>query len=181
MLDSELLRQLEANWLAAGATTLEKMAPGLTDEDIDRIAAPLGFRLPEEVRRLYRWHDGSNLYPFICPRALTSLEQTVEQTLDFVEDDDAWKPGWVHVMDEKPYVVLACSGEDQGLVPVWHYDYAAFDFPSRPVFASIGDMVAFWIDLIDQGSMFWRGESWWIDEATMPDDALQRLRGVPTD
>lgn len=180
MLDAELLEQLESRWRAAGATTLQRMAPGISDDEIDRIAAPLGFRLPEEARRLYRWHDGSGVYPIIWLRGMSCLEQAVSDSVDFEGFDDNWNSGWLHLMDEKPYVLLDCSGEEHAPVPVWHYSYDD-EFPTRPVFASIGEMVEFWVALIDDGHMYWNGETWWGDEASVPAEALQRLRGVPTD
>ncbi|MEN3267947.1 hypothetical protein [Pseudonocardia sp.] len=63
-------------------------------------------------------------------------------------------------MDEKPYLIFDCRGERNAPVPVWHLDYA-YDFPTRPVFASIGAMVSFWIDLIDDGQISWDANGEW--------------------
>ncbi|MCW2995806.1 MAG: hypothetical protein JWQ18_3301 [Conexibacter sp.] len=43
-------------------------------------------------------------------------------------------------MDEKPYVIVDCSGDTDAPVSVWNYE---FTVPSRAVFASIGDMFSF--------------------------------------
>src|SRR5262249_25145829 len=37
------------------------LAPGLTRTEIDSLTATLGFRLPEEVYRLYMWRNGVSL------------------------------------------------------------------------------------------------------------------------
>jgi hypothetical protein len=50
MLDHTLLAALEARWRDLGTTMDQRMRPGLSDTDIDRITAPLAFPVPEEVR-----------------------------------------------------------------------------------------------------------------------------------
>lgn len=178
MLDSKLLAQLKRRWHSLGTTMDQPMRPGLTDTEIDRIAAPLGFPLPEEVRRLYRWHDGSGRGTMIWGRGLYSLEQSVRSTLEFRADDDDWRPGWLNAMDEKPYVAFACDGDQDQPVPVWHYDYVSPP-PTRPVFAGIGEMVAFWIELIDTNIMYWDTRAWKVRD--LPQDVERKLLGVPAD
>jgi len=153
------------------------MKPGLQDAEIDRISAPLGFDLPDEVRRLYRWRDGSGLATMIWRRGMSSLEQAVTDTLAFREDDECWQPTWLNIMDERPYVAVECGVGPQDPVPVWHYGYDWPD-PTRPVFASIGDMVAFWIELIDDGLMYWDHAQWRVGDA-IPGETLEKLSGVP--
>src|SRR5215218_9803464 len=88
MLDDEILVQLDRRWQELGTTMPDRMEPGLDDAEIDRITALLGFRVPEEVRRVFRWHRGSSLAPFTAYRTLIPLETSVQSTLDFREDDD---------------------------------------------------------------------------------------------
>lgn len=63
-------------------------------------------------------------------------------------------------------------------VPVWHLDYS-YDFPARPVFASIGDMVSFWIELVDNGHISWDVNGEWHIHEPVSDAIQQRIRGVP--
>jgi hypothetical protein len=178
MLDDEILGQLERRWQELGTTMLDRMEPGLDDGEIDRIAAPLGFRLPEEVRRVFRWHRGSSLAPFAVHRTLLPLETSVQSTLDFRQDDDDWQPDWLSFMDEKPYIALACGDFDDP-VPVWHYDYVHLP-PTRPVFASIGELFLFWIELIDNDYMYWNTPFWPMRRQT-PQDVVKKVVGVPSD
>lgn len=83
-------------------------------------------------------------------------------------------------MTEKPYVVFDCSGSETGPVAVWHYDYE-FPRPTRPVFDSIGDMVAFWIQLIDDNLIVWDVERGWQLREPIPTDLRQKIAGVPSD
>lgn len=179
LLDTELLQDLERRWDELDTSMPSRMKPGLQDIDIDRIAAPLGFKLPEEVRHLYRWHDGSGLATMIWHRGMSSLQEAVTDTLVFREDDEEWQPGWLNIMDERPYVAVDCNVGLQDPVPVWHYGYDWPD-PTRPVFASIGDMFAFWIELIDGGLMYWKREQWKISDS-VSEEILGKLSGVPND
>jgi hypothetical protein len=178
MLDDEILGQLERRWQELGTTMPDRMEPGLDDAEIDRITAPLVFRVPEEVRRVFRWHRGSSLAPFAAYRTLLPLETSVRLTLGFRQQDDDWRPNWLKFMDEKPYIVLACGSYDDP-VPVWHYDYAQLP-PTRPAFASIGELFLFWISLIDEGYMYWDAPFWRM-RPHLPEDIANKLGGVPSD
>jgi hypothetical protein len=107
-----------------------------------------------------------------------SLEQSVTSTLQFLAEDDGWRPEWLHAMDGKPYLVFACSGDYDEPVAVWHYDYVSPP-PSRPTFASIGETVAFWIELIDTNIMYWEAPNWKVRD--LPRGSEERLLAVPTD
>jgi hypothetical protein len=145
MLDESLLGALEQRWRDHGTSIPEVMQPGLSDEDIDRIAAPLGFDLPDEVRTLYRWHDGSGRYEMSWLRSMWSLEAGVTETVKDRVDAEIWRPGWLQILGERPYVRVDCLANGRhGPVPVWH-EAPEWPPPTRPVFASIGDMFSFWI------------------------------------
>jgi hypothetical protein len=131
-LDTELLDEFERRLRDRSAVFFDRLRPGLGDEEIDRLSAPLGFDLPEEVRRWYRWQNGSSSFPIILSRAFKPLATDVQSTHEFVQDDNNWHTGWLKVMDEKPYIVFDCGGAADAPVPVWHYDYN-FAVPTRPV------------------------------------------------
>jgi hypothetical protein len=178
LLTDDILRELERRWADLGTSMSERMGPGLSDGENDRIAAPLGFRVPEEARMVFRWHDGSGLKPFVLGRTLVSLEGYFWTTLDFRAFAEALRPERLHFLDEKPYVALDCGGAFDGSVPAWHYDEGP-DAPTRPVFDSIGDMFLFWIGLIDSGSMRW-DDPLWSTREPLSDGDRQKLRGVST-
>jgi hypothetical protein len=41
-----------------GAPIVDHLQPGLSDEQMDELTAPLGLSLPVEARRWWGWHDG---------------------------------------------------------------------------------------------------------------------------
>jgi hypothetical protein len=181
LFDNALIRDLEAEWRRQGVDFLDALAPGLSDPEIYRIAEPLGYKLPEEARRWYRWCNGSDLYNVVFPRYITSLQESVETTIDFASIiGDDWKTGWLRTMSERPDLVFDCRGPSAAPVPVWHYD-PEFDYPTRPVFPSIGEMVAFWIDLMRRNLMVWNPKQGWTVPDAFPDDLRERLLGVPSD
>jgi hypothetical protein len=49
------------------------------------------------------------------------------------------------------------------------------------VFESIGDMVAFWIQLIDDGLTVWDVERGWKVREPVSTDIQQMIAGVPSD
>ncbi|WP_445152675.1 SMI1/KNR4 family protein [Baekduia sp. Peel2402] len=183
-LDDNLLQALEQSWSDAGAQYLGAMRTGLSDVEIDALDARLGFALPEEVRRWYRWHDGSNEYYITSLRMMTPLADDVDQTLmleDEDEDEDqAWPRGWLRTMSDQPFVAFDCRGAKDDPVPVWHY-HLGFEVPTRPVFASIGDMVAYWTGLVTERTLTWSAETGWRLAPSAAPDVVARLGGVPTD
>lgn len=160
------------------------MAPGIDDGEIDRVSVPLGLVLPEELRRLFRWRNGSSLSDIVWRRGLFTLAHCVQSTLgmrDESDDDFVWPFEWVQIMNEKPYLAADCRGDHDAPVPIWHFDYE-FEYPTRPVFASIGDMVTFWIETIDSGEIYWSGhEGLWRAREPLAEDVAQRYGGVPSD
>jgi hypothetical protein len=179
ILNAELLASLEQRWRAAGALYLDEMAPGLTDEEINAIAAPLGFGLPEEARQWYRWHNGSSQHYVTPSRVMTPLAEDVERTLMLQEQAPSWQAGWLRAMDESPWVAFDCRPTSNDTVPVWHYD--PVDHPTRAVFQSIGDMVTLWIEILDNGIWTWSVEKGWQSRDPLPAEITESLTGVPQD
>jgi hypothetical protein len=177
LLDDELLHALEERWRKRGADTPARMAPGLRDDEIDRIAAPLGFGLPQEIRTLYRWHDGSGRYHMIWGRGMLPLRVAVVEAADPPPWDEVRRPGWMQILDERPYLMADCTVGVDDPVPIWHYG-PDWEEPTRPVFASVGDMVAFWVKLIDDDLMYWDRALWQMRDSA-PANIRERLSGVP--
>jgi hypothetical protein len=52
ILDTSLLEQLEHRWTRHGVPLSGSLVSGIGDDQIDRLAAPLGFSMTEEARRV---------------------------------------------------------------------------------------------------------------------------------
>jgi hypothetical protein len=53
-----LLDRLEGEWGRQKAPIAEFLVPGLPEDVIDAMTAPLGVRLPVEARVWWQWHNG---------------------------------------------------------------------------------------------------------------------------
>jgi hypothetical protein len=177
MLDADLLEQLEHRWLAGSPEVFERIAPGLSDAEIAEVARPLGFDLPDEVLRWFRWQNGSEPHPVIVARTFRSLVNAVSVTAEWQLIDEEVPQTWLNVVDNQPDLFFDCSGGAAAPARVWFYDVDR-GFPKRPKFESIGEMVLQWVELIDAGHLVWRADrgGWWghPDDAT---DALLELTG----
>ena len=97
-----LLERLE-QWLRLNRPDyFSRLQPGLTLEEITEISAPLGFKLPDEVIKLYQWHNGTlGFYDefFIIYRFAT-LKDAVERTLEMRESTAEYPLGVPDESDE---------------------------------------------------------------------------------
>jgi len=178
ILDADLLARFEARCRQAGALYLDELEPGASEDDFAAAEQRLGFALPEEARTWYRWHNGSAGHYVTHWRTLVALSENVEETRVLQEFDQQWPANWLRTMDEQPFLALDCGGSPSSPVPVWHYMHG-FSFPTRPVFESIGNMVSYWIELIDGEVMQWSVErGWFVNEPTSP-DVREMLGGIP--
>ena len=80
----ELLAKLDAVLLAKAPATAAALQPGLTDGQIDQLAQQGGFVLTEEMRALYRWHNGmsagaNGLAEFIPIHRFMPLDEAVQE------------------------------------------------------------------------------------------------------
>lgn len=182
MLDRDLLDRLERRWREGSPEIFERLAPGLSDAEIRDAVGPVGFSLPEEAVRWFRWQNGSEPYPVIVARTFRSLEMSITAIEDWRSIDDDVPETWLNVMDNRPDIFFDCGGEPSAPVPVWFYDFDR-GFPRRPKFQSIGEMVMQWIELIDAGHLVWRADrgGWWDLPDDAPDELLELTSNAPRD
>jgi cell wall assembly regulator SMI1 len=170
VLDAGLLAQLEDRWRACGAPVADALRPGLIDDEMDALTAPLGIHLPAEARRWWGWHDGANAKPgYEAPhlgpqRPLYPLARAVEVCItardtqrhvfrDHDPDPDApfgpyWSPSWLPLTGQGEPVVLDCSVSVDAPVPVRTF---IFEEPTvtTPGLQSIRELVSIWIEAFD--------------------------------
>lgn len=176
VLDDNLFAEYDAMLRVQRGGVPDDRPAGLTDAQIDVISESFGFRLPEEVRVWYRWHDGSR-WDMFYGRAQLSLADAVETSRESRAEDEDWQASWLQATNEKPYILFQCDGPADEPVPVWHYDYWG-EPPTRPQFESIGEMLLYWMSLVDQGHAFWHDGSWKLREP-VPAEVRSMLGGVP--
>lgn len=171
MLDEELLAAFEARLRHVGAAVVGHFAPGLDDERIDELLAPLGVDLPEEARAWWRWHNGTaRAAPpgtYIIPgreqmplEAAINLAATANLMVEAFSMPELAK--LLHLVSNKPIIYVDGNGPRDAPAPI----YSQNDEPERPEIAlpSVGDLIATWTQLIEDGVF-----------ATTPDGRWQPL------
>jgi cell wall assembly regulator SMI1 len=161
LLDQALLTDLEARWRAQGAFVGRALRPGLSDQEMNALTAPLGIDLPAEARRWWGWHDGAEPQPpgpagELGPaRAFLPLVQAVRHCQDLrdVADfgvDDEWKAGWLPLDNNKRPTLIDCSVAYNDPVPVRSF---FFEDPSAGAdgVQSMGELVNLWLAAIERG------------------------------
>lgn len=111
----EIWERIEA-WLGRYTPqVLPSFQPGATEEELKQAEAALGVALPEDLKALYRLHNGSNYASFLDRWALLSVEQGV-QTWQMGQDffhfanreisatgpvlRISWHPQWIPFMSD---------------------------------------------------------------------------------
>lgn len=154
------------------------LRPGLRDEEMDALTAPLGLRLPREARRWWGWHDGASAQPGFEPEVIGPPSMSFFPLADAVErtgsirkiqnelwerfgwegSEPDWKPGWLVLTNPERPIVIDCSVGLDDPVPV-----RSFFFQEPMVAAegvkSLGELIRIWIYAFDSGA-------WGCDLAT---------------
>lgn len=106
----QLLARLQALLETNAPAVANSLQPGLPDAEISRLEAKGGFRLSEDLRALYRWHNGmsTNGMAELLPvhRFLPLEEVVAEHALMQRQSGLAFKvfaghrKGWLHILDD---------------------------------------------------------------------------------
>jgi hypothetical protein len=156
MLDETTLDRFARSLRGAGAQSVDHLNPGLTDRQIDELTAAHGLALPEEARRLWRWHDGGS--PAAPPGAKEIAPGRRFVPLDSVLAEYAQAAadfrhlyGFDHIIEPftaKPMIFFDCRGSTDAPAPV----LVSHEFEEpKLALPSIGDLIAVWTQFIDDG------------------------------
>lgn len=175
ILSHALLDELEQRWRDHKLPIIDRLRPGLTDDQIDELTAPLGLRLPEEARTWWRWHNGVDLtgtsrdwgfdpglmvfapldrqvehYGKLRSRSRSAALADPEAGHD---EDYWWPPTWFALTKGKRSVVCDCAAPG-ATSPIYAYDVGVWEELHTPRADSFGQVVAWWIRAYDDG--IWR-------------------------
>lgn len=141
----ELLRQLEAELAKSAPPVVAALRPGLTAERIEDLISVLPQPVPEDLRTLYAWHDGTEkvhgayraeLFTFgtMAPLAdaLTLWEAVIENA------DGSWDRRWFPIFGEEYgyFHTVACGQGGGAVLTLSYLDLPAshVEYPSLPAF-----------------------------------------------
>lgn len=172
ILDDELLAGFEARLRHVGAAVVDHWAPGLEDAHIDELVAGSAIELPDEARAWWRWHNGTvagapPTRTAIVPwRNQLPLDAAVSSAASFAAErveifDMPELARQLDLVDSLPSIYVDCNGPRDTAAPI--YTQNDYTEPPQLVLPSMGELVATWMQLIDDGVF-----------ATAPDGQWQR-------
>ncbi|HEY7933172.1 MAG TPA: SMI1/KNR4 family protein [Solirubrobacteraceae bacterium] len=186
LLDPSMLDVYEELLRAQGVPVDEWLNPGLTKEEMDTKAASIGLTLPTEARVWWEWHDGesrdsreSALGPF---KPFLPLDVAIEQYMmsrdvamkaaepdnpPLDDPDFLWPPVWLPIGGDGGHpVVIDCSVAEGEPTPLWAVMWAAaVEDRAELASPSLGQMVAWRIEALENGAWKWDPEtSYWEEE-----------------
>jgi hypothetical protein len=173
ILDVSLLRAFEERLRLWDLPVGRWANPGLTDDEMDEVVAPLGLRLPIEARIWWGWYDGETKEGrgklFTPWDGMLPLREAVDVYLSFRSmanklsepdhlppprdnPDFFWHPGWFPLLGPQLPFVIDCSVGENEPTPIRMIDWQDVDGFFEPRAGSFGQMVAWWIEAIDSGA-----------------------------
>lgn len=185
LLSNELLEELEGHWRRQQAPVLERLLPGLTDEEMDESTRPIGLRLPAEARVWWGWHDGATP---VSPPALrelgpakafmqlreaiayyrmmrdVALETVSEATAGepergLADPDYYWHPSWFPITVPTWTIACDCSVPDNAPTPIRSVSHAGDpEGFMEPKAQSLGELVSLWVRALETGAWHYNPE-----------------------
>ncbi|MFG1839079.1 SMI1/KNR4 family protein [Micromonospora sp. NPDC049175] len=186
---TRVLEQLESQWRRIGAPIAERLAPGKSDGHLAAVFSASDLHLPAEVRRLWGWHDGVRrlqagtrlgMESRVGPGGwefLSLTEAMDERSLmlgvcgrthypaDDRDWDGYWRPSWLPLFAfdaNLVFVDLARSSHGNSPVHLWSAEPEDVGVART---ASLTDLLAIWVGLLDEGYYWWSADQggWWMD------------------
>lgn len=194
-LDVDLLEELAQHWRMQAAPIADRLAEGLSDQEMDELVRPLGLRVPDEARVWWSWHDGARDASIVfgggkafsslgrCVKLAEAMRRIAEEVADghglvgAAGEEmarDVWDWNWFPLtFDGTGGTLVFDAGSDPSRDETPIFYRGVDDGASAvPVCASLGDLVRRWIDLLDRGAAQYDGKAgkWVLDDQKLPAD-----------
>lgn len=172
-----------------GAPVVDRLAPGLSDREMDELTAPLDIRLPEEARTWWGHCNGAHSQPGDGAHSVAlspawwwaPLEAVVSlcQELRAMSDPDTWLASWLPIVVGDGELIIDTSVARGQLTPVHVIDFEGDDddFGVRhvPTLPSLAALVDTWTAAVSASAVRFMPEVGYFDIDFDVVDAL----GVP--
>lgn len=189
------LESLRRAWERLDAPIVDALAPGITPEEVESLAAPYGLSVPTELKVLWEWHNGVTSNPssdddlsigpggydfFSVQTALRAYVQNRELHAEPPDEaprwsDMYWHRSWLPFMEQGPQrLYVDCDrglAGRPGATPIrlvtWAWEAYNVDIAS-----SLRQAVRTWVWLLDQDFYRIAGQGsrtlWDVDYLAIP-------------
>jgi hypothetical protein len=183
LLTDTLLEELLEALTRAGFPTVERLRPGLSDDEMDTLTAPLGLTLPTEPRVWWRRQNGGKNALVGAYRDFASLQDMVEQTHHMravhrgVEAYGVlwWKDNLIPMFQDTTQFGCDCSVAWGDPSPIWVLIPSDADNVRGPVLSSLGALVMEFTRAIGEGMYLYVPE----DDVCVIEDGWPPFEGYP--
>jgi cell wall assembly regulator SMI1 len=179
------LNHLEEVWSAGDPAISATLRPGLTNAEIDAASSRLPFRVPDDARVLWRWHNGQG--PHSTSQALRgsqllSVDEAVERYFGNLrafpniqeEVPYGYEPGWLPLTEAGPRPAVLIDADTSGIVLHTWMDEDIV----RGRLNSLAEVVCLWTSAIEEGAWLFPGEGD-VEAIYVDDQVLQRIAITP--
>jgi hypothetical protein len=168
-----LLEELEGQWRRLGLPVAQAAAPGATDAEITAAETATGLKLPDDVRTLYRWHNGlggtdfARHGPAVAPGwYLFSLSEAAARYLQGrttrptweqtgLDPEQFWPHGYFPIADSRgsATLVVATAGDPREPSPIDIVDghVERPHWPLDPILPSLADLIEVFVAVLRDG------------------------------
>jgi cell wall assembly regulator SMI1 len=200
-LTTALLQQLAAQWRKHDLPIARRLAPGLSDAEMDALVQPAGLAVPREARTWWGWHNGAHDSAIVTSggKGFSSLERCVSLAAEMREiardvaspyclssheaeemARGVWNWEWLPLCEDGVGGMLVIEGkvdEPKAICPVWHRAIDDSTDQAAILAPSIGALVQQWTIAVQTatGSHSERGDRWTLDRDTLPAGFDDRL------
>ncbi|HET7467527.1 MAG TPA: SMI1/KNR4 family protein [Candidatus Dormibacteraeota bacterium] len=172
----DLLLQLEAELRRAAPDVAAKLLPGLEPDRIEALLAELPYPVPEEVRALYAWHNGTD-YAYGAYRAeiyrggmFLPLHEALSNRSGALGNTEGWDERWLPLFMDEHFLfhAVVCGPEGGAVVYFSYLDLPDFEVDYPSLSALVRSVIKRW-----QTGVYWILET---GEVSLDPRALAALR-----
>jgi cell wall assembly regulator SMI1 len=182
---TDLLRLVAAlDEIAAFHTTHQTglaLEPPLSEAELEAAIAVFPCRLPDELKTLWRWHNGETTDYFIWYHRFLSVEAAIAQYQALlaapVPDWMRWPETWIPVFEfEGEWYAVECGPAAVAGTPVIHY---FIEDEPKVAYVNLTQYMATMAAVLRAGAVQWNGNWWDDDPAALAAIHAQFNPGVP--
>lgn len=175
MLSLDLLQRLEQTLAEHAPLAFEEVGPGLSEDELETATRGLDLTLPAEARLWWGWRvlRGMPIPRFEYLPLTAAIEnyelnrKVAHDALDYHDDpattvDSIWPAHWLPFLGSggSPQISIDCGDDEVSPVHYSSFEVDLIVHGREPWFASVGELVQFSTEVIENGGVRHDGTRW---------------------